>query len=319
MRILFGPVESLGHPFHPHPAELLKEREIGKHDVTCFSLATLETPNWWDSVSNIDAVVIWDPMWRTVEALTKPLALATALDAPKVGIFGDWSAGWYSRFEHAGVQRSLPMFDAVLTCRAGKVALAPGFNGPIIATPNLLTYGRMIDRGDPLTGDDLVREWPSHEEREIDVCFVGHKQSNSVPLRPYMLEQLEQICARNGWSLTNAMMPWDLLEGELLRSKVCFNWSLGTTLNCRVYEAAAAGCTLVTDYHCIDNGQINSWARFYANEAQLEVQLEWLLRRDFTSMRTGLAWEATRWAIEHSPYRTWKRNFDAIEEALQAL
>lgn len=321
MRAFFGPVESLGHPFYPHPMELVAERRVGDHELYCFS-------NWWLErgpevlLPEIDAIVLWDPMWLRTADWPRIAAMAVATDAPVFGIMGDWFAGHRAADELIGTRDAARACDGVLTDAPGKAAMGRSPKmGPTVSRPGFLTYGRLINRG---LDEHLVRHLSLTAERDIDICHVGNRHADTVMLRAYYLDALHEICDRRGWNLVDRNdVQWPDQEAILERSKVTFNYSLGSQLNCRVYEAMACGSCLVTDAANLETGRISGIARFYSNVEMLEIHLDFLLdgggwrSPEYAATVRGMyALEAAHWAADRSPMRTWTSIFDDLQSML---
>jgi Glycosyl transferases group 1 len=107
------------------------------------------------------------------------------------------------------------------------------------------------------------------------------------------------------------------MESRLLQSKICFNCSLGTGLNMRVYEAAASGCVLLTDNWNIENLRLTDFAVFYNSVESMERQITELLAS--RTLRKEKSEAGVRWAARRNPLWTWSRVVDvALEAAEQA-
>ena len=324
-----GPVETLGHPFRI-VTEVPLIRDIGRHTTFSFGTKFLYTDLKVDLPEPVDAVVVWDPGWlRTgtgegaIHEIHKIWEMAQEWDAPVVGLFSDWFAAWEVADGIVGTKTATMYMDAIIIDSAGAAALRRSVHPltvtdendrrycPIVVNDSFLSYGRL-----PRIGGDLDLDVAKIHEREIDVSMVSTLHPQHVVLRPYYVDLMERICADNGWSFVwTDKATAEEMEDLYLRSKVVFNVSLGSQPNCRVYEALACGCLLLTDGWNI--GMKGVPCVRYTDPWKLEIALFDLLSSE-PARQARMQYRGLTWAQAHSPTRTFERVFDqALEAASQ--
>lgn len=311
--LLIGPVEDIGHPFPAQRHEIPRRRVIGDSIVYSFGRPFLYEPIGIEPEEPIEAVAVWDPCWLRLDPdkrgeIERLRALATQFNAPLVGLFGDWFAGWRS-IPGFATPEIVQAFDAVVTDAAGAATIRDhtDFSGTVVATSHMLTYGRLPTLGDDPGG---VANAATERHREIDVCCISYAHASVVWQRPFYLDLVRRLCDQKGWTcVIRADISAAHMETLYLRSRVVFNCSLGSQLNCRAYEALACGCHLLTDGWNLEASTLPPGVALYHRPEQLEEELEILLRAPP---------DATKylpWVLAHGPQETWKRNLDAIRMA----
>lgn len=312
--VILGPAEDLGHPFPGQGHEIPRRRVIGDSIVYSFGRPFLHEPISIEPEEPITAVALWDPCWMRLDPdasdeWERIEALAAEHRAPIVGLLGDWYAGWRGGISRAfNVPNLLPRLAGVVTDAAGAISvLSTGYGGAVVASPHMLTYGRL-----PTLGADpaAVANAATERRREIDVCCIAFPHASVVWQRPFYLDLVRRVCAERGWTcvIQDGVSPAEM-EALYLRSRVVFNCSLGSQLNCRVYEALACGCHLLTDGWNLENPNLPSGVAFYNQPDEVERGLRRLLEQppDATVY--------VPWVLAHGPVETWKRNLAAIRMA----
>ena len=321
--IAAGPVETLGHPFRI-VTEVPLERQIGKHRTFSFGTKWLYSDLDVQFDENIEAVVVWDPGWlRTgtgegaIHELQKIWDFAQEWKAPVIGLFSDWFAAWEVEQGIIGTKAATMYMDAIIVDHAGESALRHSIHPLTVKDPNdrrfcpmlandwFLTYGRL-----PRIGGGLDVEMKPPAEREVDVAMVSTLHPQHVLLRPYYVDKVAEICDRHGWSFQwTDKASAEEMEALYLNSKVCFNVSLGSQPNCRVYEGLAAGCLLLTDSWNI--GMKNVPCAKYQSAEDLESQLGYLLSLPANSQAL-LQMAGLGWAAQRTPESTWEKILDDV-------
>lgn len=319
--VMIGPVEPMGYPFEKMNHDAVRQLEIGEHLVYAFGRPYLYSDYEIIPAEPLDAVIAWDPGWyqtSAVEGSRNELARIknTALHhkVPLVGMYCDWFSAWHGGTAFFGVPPSLPYCDAVVTDPVGAAAMRTigvmqQKRGhlqwrPIETLDNYLTYGRLPHLGgDTYAVSAVPNDYPQ-SARAIDVSFIGSAHPGAVVHRSYYLEALIEACKKRHWryEVRRGVLP-DEMEQVLLDSKVCFNTSVGSSLNMRVFEAAAAGCVLLTDAHNTMNEYIKDFSFFYSKAEQVERLLEAALVMD----RQPLSQRAVEFALENQPMTVWNR------------
>lgn len=337
MSFILGPAGSLGHPFcatHDIPVR----REIGGRIVYAFDNAWLYRDLELIPEEPVEAVVVWDPSWRragsdeearSVNELHLLWELAHKHDAPLIGVYSDWFAAWEARFDMIGTPKSVIYMDAIIIDPVGaasiRAAVAPmrirdqqdTRYRPIIEMDNYLTYGRLPTLGGNFEKVANVLVDHPHENRSIDVSFIGHKHPAAVLLRSWHLEYLIQICEASGFSyVIDDNHSAKKMEDVLLDTRVCFNSALGSQLNCRVHEAFAAGCLLLTENFNVANWSMFSAATLYRNVQDMKWQLRRLLSMDGVEANHR-AQPGVYFALKHTPERVWIDVLDHVEKAIE--
>ena len=322
--IAAGPVETIGHPFRI-VTEVPLERQIGRHRTFSFGTKWLYSDLDVSFDERVDAVVVWDPGWlRTgtgegaTHEIQKVWDLAQEWDAPVIGLFSDWFAAWEVDEGIVGTKQATMYMDGIIVDGAGASALRRSIHPLSVEDPNdrrfcpilqhdgFLTYGRM-----PRLGGGLKVEMKKPSERGVDVAMVSTLHPQHVVFRPYYVDQVASICEQHGWSFEfTDRASAEEMEALYLNSKVVFNCSLGSQPNCRVYEALAAGCLLLTDGWC--RGMQNIPCSRYSDEWELEILLRDLLTMDAAS-QDRLQQQGLFWAAQRTPEATW---ISVLDDAL---
>jgi hypothetical protein len=318
-----GPIETMGHPFRV-VTEVPVRREIGDHVTYAFGTKWLYSELSIIPDEPIEAIVAWDPGWlRTGEGdgaiheIKKLWEMSREMDVPLIGLYSDWFAAWQVTTGIVGTLASTMYCDAIIVDPAGAASLRAAVHPlrvtdptdhrfrPIHVMDSFLTYGRL-----PRVGGGLNVEIPPIKERDIDVAMVSTLHPQHVVLRPYYVEALKEICALHGWSFEfRDRASAEEMEELYLNSKVVANVSLGSQPNCRVSEALACGCILVSD-----GWNIGMWSvphiRFLDKQS-LEVRL-------FSALSEGngqsLQESGLAWAANNRPEHVWERVLDAVIE-----
>jgi len=331
---LIGPVGVLGHPFRV-TQEFPVRRVIDDKIVYAFDNKWLYTDLKLVPEEPIDAVVLWDPSWRrngegkgAVHELTRVWEIARSYDAPVVGVYSDWFAGWYQRIGYVGTEKSIPYVDAIITDPVGAAAMRAGCPllrvkdpldtryRPVVELDNFLSYGRMPTLGaDPKLVESVLVDHPL-ESRSIDVAFIGNAYPGSVMMRAYHLERVQETCEQAGYRcVVTHKLTAEEMETTLLDTRVAFNSSLGSQLNCRVYEACAAGCLLLTDSHNVANWSLFSAGVRFTNRQDLRHKIHGLVSASPEKALT-MAVRNVSFALEHTPDKVWAKVLDAVESAV---
>ncbi len=194
---------------------------------------------------------------------------------------------------------------------------------PIVELSSPLSWGRLPLATNPENCLAVPNDFPQ-SKRTTDIAFIGHDQVGVIPIRSLLLEHVRKLCVARKWiyEIQHSVTREDM-QATYLRSKIVFNASLGTALNCRTYEALACGCNLVTDGGNVDaDSARSSGAMFYGSLPQIEFFFEWLLgdghqstRDDSEQRRDMNARLGTAWAHAHRPELQWNRIIDAAEQA----
>lgn len=318
MRFFFGPVEYIGHPFYPHPVELVVPREVGGHELYCFSSKWVDIGPPLSFGPDVPAaVVLFDPMWLHGEHVDRIRDYAASWGVPLVGVLGDWYSGMRpARPELFGTRRIMRHLDALVVDRCGASALRYlGFDGPVVEHQEMHSYGRMLQRGQVV---DLVLDQDFDRERTWDVGFVGHRYPEWVPQRSEMLDRVKDFCARQGYSfLERRDVQAAELEGIVENCRVTFNLTPGYALNIRVYEAMSCGSLLVTERWNRDAwSMLPGYAIFYDQwPGEVERAIDVALTDDLVRSRTVRA--AAQWVVTREPWTQWGRVLDAAAEAVR--
>lgn len=319
--IAIGPTETLGHPFRI-VTEVPLRREVGKHTVYAFGTKWLYSELAIVPDEDVEAVIVWDPGWlRTgtgegaIDELRKVWELAHGWGAPVVGLYSDWFAAWKVEAGIIGTKASTMYMDALIVDPAGAEALRQSIHPlsitnpldqryrPIAEVESFLTYGRLPRIG----GGELAEMKPLHE-RSVDVAMVSTLHPQHVVLRPYYVKAMREACRDLGltFEFKNSLKAEEM-EELYLDTKVVFNVSLGSQPNCRVHEALACGCVLLTDSWNIGLGDVPCLR--YESASHLRERLamfkhyspaHWQEHQD----------AALRWAQEHTPDKTWTEVID---------
>lgn len=320
MGVAVGPIEMLGHPFRV-VTEVPVRREIGDHIVYAFGTKWLYTSLDVVPDDPIEAVVIWDPGWLRTgegEGATNEIKaiwdLAQEHDAPVIGLYSDWFAAWKVDTGIVGTLGSTMFCDAIIVDPAGAASLRAGVHPlrvqdpmdhrfrPIVEMDSFLTYGRL-----PRIGGGVEAEMKPFSEREIDVAMVSTLHPQHVVLRPYYVERLKEMCALHGWSFEfRDRASAEEMEELYLNSKVVANVSLGSQPNCRVSEALACGCVLVSDAWNIGMWDVPYMP--FKDAETLEIRLFQILldnARGSSLQEAGLDW-----ARRNTPEQVWERVLD---------
>lgn len=328
--ILLGPIGNLGHPWPEHQHEIVTRSQIGRHDVYAFAERYLAHGRYdIEPEYPLDAIVLFDAGWMTAEYLEFVRELAVKHDVPIIGLCCDWFSSWRQTVGTglAGLHGSIPYLDGVVTDVCGEASLRqlPVFRSdhhlsyrPVIGLRSLLSYGRLPTLGAATETVLAVPERFPQAKRSYDVAYIGNAHPSLVALRPYFLEALHEIidveCLN---AYISSKTRRDAMERVLLDTKICFNLSLGTTFNMRVYEATAAGCCLLTDNYNVSNPLIKPFADFYSSRRELREHLMRLLNDD--EERTWKSQKATRWAATQEPTGRWAEVLDASMRAVASL
>lgn len=327
--VLLGPIGNLGYPFSEHNHDAIRQQEIGSHLVYSFAKPYIYSDYDFVPAEPLDAVIAWDPGWyqngkaeQARNECAKLKNVAIQHKVPLIGMYCDWFASWDPDMT-VGVPHSVPYMDGFITDPCGAAAMRtlkllsepePGDlqYRPIIELDTYLSYGRLASLADDRDAVWGVQENYPQASRTLDVCFIGYPHPASVITRSWYLEALIEICERKNYSYKVAYgVSKEKMEEMLLTTKVCFNTSVGSSLNMRVYEAAAAGCVLLTDAHNLQNNKIR-WAPTYRNKKEIEQWLEVLLTRDDSAeYRQRVQVDALTFALQNDPIATWHRIINA--------
>jgi glycosyl transferase family 1 len=319
--IAAGPAETLGHPFRI-VTEVPLERQIGKHRTFSFGTKWLYSDLDVSFDEDVEAVVVWDPGWlRTgtgegaIHELQKIWDLAQDWNAPVIGLFSDWFAAWEVEEGIIGTKAATMYMDGIIVDYAGSSALRHSVHPltvvdkndrrycPMLNDDAFLTYGRL-----PRIGGGIQVEMKPPVEREVDVAMVSTLHPQHVLLRPYYVDKMMALCRANGWSFswTNKATAEEM-EELYLNSKVVFNCSLGSQPNCRVYEALACGCMLLTDGWNI--GMKGVPCARYSDAWELEIMLRDMLTMG-VDQQHRMQLQGLMWAAQRTPEKTWERILD---------
>jgi glycosyl transferase family 1 len=324
--VLMGSVHYMGFPFHNHHHELVIHQRVlsgvAGFPVYTFGEKWLYTDLKFLPDEPLDCVVAWDPVWTrkgdvpgSIPELREIRRRADDLGVPVVGIMCDWFSGWVQT-HRLGTQKSLELCDAIVVDRAGAAAIRRhGWDGVIVEHKNILTFGNMPTLASGTEEELLsIPDDAPQSHRPIDVAHVGNDHPGLVPLRAYYLDYLREFGTELGWymKLQNGLSLSNM-EALLLQSKVVVNISVGTGLNCRPFEAAAAGCCMVSDGWNIDRSEVRRFSSFFTSPEEMCSQISTLLSSD--SQRERLSREAVRFAAGHRPLDVWARTATKAVEA----
>jgi hypothetical protein len=325
MSFLLGPVGALGHPFWEANHEIPVERKIGDDTVYGFGTKWFYAGPDFTPENPLEAVIVWDPGWlrhgqdesRSIEEMRRLWWYADQKNVPLIGVYCDWFSSWEKHDMIAGVKNTVLFCDAIVTDSAGAAAMRcipPIRDGkvPIHEVRELLSYGRLPKRG----GDEeLVLRSGTRKNRNIDIAHVGAPYPDRVVQRPYYLEVVQKFCDERSLTFVNknkvgAREMEDLYE----RSRVVFNYALGSMLNCRVYEAAACGAMTVTNASNIS--RIPEEVGYeYQSPSHLRAILTELFNNQWLIESTSAS--AVHWAARHAPIPTWEKNILEVKEAMK--
>lgn len=322
MAVMVGPIETMGHPFRV-VTEVPVERVIGNHLVYAFGTKWLYSELEIIPEEEIEAIVVWDPGWlRTgqgdgaIHEIRKLWEMSREMDVPLIGLYSDWFAAWQVSTGIVGTLASVMYCDAIIIDPAGAASLRAAVHPlrvtdpedrrfrPIHVLDSFLTYGRL-----PRVGGGLDVEIPLPQERDIDVAMVSTLHPQHVVLRPYYVEKIKEICTANGWSFEfRDRASAEEMEELYLNSQVVVNVSLGSQPNCRVSEALACGCILVSDGWNIGMKDV---PHMQFNDVR---RLEQQLRLAVSDGAEILQKAGLEWASKNRPEHVWARVFDAVME-----
>jgi glycosyltransferase involved in cell wall biosynthesis len=169
----------------------------------------------------------WQPDFIVLDChfTTIPPCLWNA-PVPLIGLAADWNLLWH------GYRRLLPHVDLVLTDTEGVERLAK--EGIRHAVPANL-FG--LEEG------WLSEPVPNHDQRDIDILFVGNLHPAVQRERLPYLGRLAALGKR--WNVVIAQSVFDDDYRSLMRrARTVFNRSIRGECNMRAFEAAAAGALL---------------------------------------------------------------------------
>lgn len=320
--VVIGPAETLGHPFRS-VTEVPLRREVEGHTVYAFGTKWLYSALEIVPDEDVEAVIVWDPGWcRTgtgegaIDELRKIWELAQEWDAPLIGLFSDWFAAWKVDHGIVGTKSATMYCDGIIVDPAGAESLRTSVHPlsvtdrrdqryrPVWEMESFLTYGRL-----PRVGGGESAPMLPLDEREVDVAMVSTLHPQHVVLRPYYVKAMRDACAdlKLRFEFTDRASAEEM-EELYLNSKVVFNVSLGSQPNCRVAEALACGCVLLTDSWNIGMKNVPCY-RFRSAEDIVTKLGEFSVydHDDWQACQSA----SLRWAQMNTPTRVWERIIDA--------